>query len=117
VYEINNKKYKCSGLYYINHSCLLTVNKTFSQTETLPAGAFIINMGNTSPTFANTLKAYGLIWDIIKNDKVQVKWVIGQTKVKDGVDFTYNSLIYYTPKKPFCRLNSTIHRKIGLNNK
>jgi hypothetical protein len=74
---------------------LILINKfTNAQTETLPAGAFIINMGSTTPTVANTLKAYGLIWDVIKNNKAQVRWVISQSKAKDGIDFTYNAVNY-----------------------
>ncbi len=66
----------------------------YSQTETLPSGSFIINMGTPTQTFNNGLRPYGLIWDIIKNNKAQVKWVISQTKLKDGVDFTYNAVNY-----------------------
>ena len=68
--------------------------KGFAQSETLPSGAFIINMGVTPQTINNGIRPYGLIWDLIKNNKVQVKWVISQTKAKDGIDFTYNSIDY-----------------------
>ncbi|MEJ7609773.1 MAG: Ig-like domain-containing protein [Ferruginibacter sp.] len=65
--------------------------KLNAQTETLPSGSFIINMGATNPnTVANGLKPYGLIYDLMRNYNVPVKWVISPTKVKDGVDFTYN---------------------------
>lgn len=66
----------------------------FAQTETLPAGALIINMGSAAPTVNNSLKPYGLIWDLIKNNKIQVRWVISQSKLKDGIDFTYNAIDY-----------------------
>ena len=56
--------------------------------ETFTSGAFIINMGVTPQTVANGLKPYGLIYDLIKNNDVPIKWVIGQGKVKDGIDFT-----------------------------
>jgi Bacterial Ig domain/Secretion system C-terminal sorting domain len=66
-----------------------------AQTETLSTGSFIINMGATNPnTIANGLKPYGLIYDLMKNYNVPVKWVISQTKAKDGVDFTYNGVQY-----------------------
>ena len=66
-----------------------------AQTETLSTGSFIINMGATNPnTIANGLKPYGMIYDLIRNYNVPVKWVISQTKVKDGVDFTYNAVQY-----------------------
>lgn len=66
-----------------------------AQNETLSTGSFIINMGATNPnTIANGLKPYGLIYDLIRNYKVPVKWVISQTKLKDGTDFTYNGVQY-----------------------
>jgi len=67
----------------------------FAQTETFSTGSFIINMGATNPnTIANGLKPYGLMYDLIRNYNVPIKWVISQTKVKDGVDFTYNGVQY-----------------------
>jgi hypothetical protein len=66
-----------------------------AQTEILSTGSFIINMGATNPnTIANGLRPYGLIYDLMKNYNVPVKWVISQTKAKDGVDFTYNGVQY-----------------------
>jgi Secretion system C-terminal sorting domain/Bacterial Ig domain len=73
---------------------LFSMLNSYAQTETLPTGSFIINMGTPVQTFNNGLRPYGLIWDIIKNNKAQVKWVISQTKLKDGVDFTYNAINY-----------------------
>lgn len=78
-------------LFFLFLLCNLS---TYAQTETLPTGALIINMGQATPTVANSLKPYGLIWDLIKNNKIQVKWVISQTKAKDGVDFNYNAVNY-----------------------
>ena len=63
-------------------------------TETFTTGAFIINMGVTPQTIGNGIKPYGLIYDLIKNNDVPIKWVIGQGKVKDGIDFTYNGNSY-----------------------
>ena len=51
-------------------------------------------MGSAVPTVNNTLRPYGLIWDIIRNNKAIVKWVINPTKGKDGIDFTYNAVDY-----------------------
>jgi Bacterial Ig domain/Bacterial cadherin-like domain/Secretion system C-terminal sorting domain len=84
------------------HSLCLTVlfflfsfNRGNAQIETLSSGSFIINMGATNPnTIANGLKPYGLIYDLVRNHNVPVKWVISQTKVKDGVDIVYNSIQY-----------------------
>ena len=63
-------------------------------TETLQSGAFIVNMGMPSQTINNGLKPYGLVYDLIKNYRVPVKWVINPLKTKDGVDFTYNGADY-----------------------
>lgn len=62
-----------------------------AQTENLKSGAFIINMSATNPnTKANGLKPYGLIYDLIRNYNVPIKWIINQSKSKDGIDFIYN---------------------------
>jgi hypothetical protein len=82
-------------LYLLVLSILLSANKGFAQTETLAPGSFIINMGATNPnTIANGLKPYGLVYDLMRTHKVPVKWVISQTKLKDGADFTYNAVQY-----------------------
>ncbi len=66
-----------------------------SQSETFSTGSFIINMGATNPgTIANSIKPYGLIYDLIRNYKVPVKFIVNQLKAKDGVDFTYNAVQY-----------------------
>ena len=63
-----------------------------SQSETFSTGSFIINMGATNPgTIANSIKPYGLIYDLIRNYKVPVKFIVNTSKAKDGVDFTYNA--------------------------
>ncbi len=58
--------------------------------ETIPSGSFIVNMGVVPQTYANGLKPWGLVYDLIHNYRIQVKWIINPNKVKDGVDFTYN---------------------------
>lgn len=74
--------------------CFLFGLQAFAAVETLSSGSYIINMGVVPQTTANGLKPYGLIYDLLKNDQVPVKWVISQTKVKDGVDFVYNGVSY-----------------------
>ena len=64
-----------------------------AQSTTFTKGSYIINMG-LSQTEANALKPYGLIYDLLKNYKVPVYWVINQSKIKDGIDFTYNGVPY-----------------------
>jgi len=63
----------------------------YSQIETIPAGSFIVDMGIVPQTVGNALKPYGMIYDLINNYGVPIKWVIEPTKGKDGIDFTYNS--------------------------
>ena len=75
--------------------CLLTIfifhiQTAFAQVETLSTGSFIVNMGATPQTIANGLKPYGLVYDLVRNYSVPVRWVIAAGKVKDGVDFSYN---------------------------
>lgn len=62
--------------------------------ESISTGSFIINMGITPQTVGNGLKPYGLIYDLLKNNKVPIKWVIKPTKVKDGIDFSHNGVDY-----------------------
>ncbi len=69
---------------------IFSSQKTFAQTETLNTGSFIIDMGAQTPTVANTLKPFGLIYDLLKNYNVPVKRVINSSKTKDGIDFTHN---------------------------
>ena len=63
-------------------------------TQTIPAGSFIVNMGVVPQTVANGLKPYGLLYDLFKNRNIPVLWTISSSKVKDGPDFTYNSVAY-----------------------
>ncbi|MBL7766375.1 MAG: tandem-95 repeat protein [Chitinophagaceae bacterium] len=62
--------------------------------ETLSTGAFIINMGVVPQTVNNGIKPYGMIYDLMRSNNVPIKWVISQTKGKDGVDFVYNGVSY-----------------------
>ncbi|MEI6682906.1 MAG: SprB repeat-containing protein [Bacteroidota bacterium] len=65
-----------------------------SQTVTIPAGSFIINMGVTPQTVANGLKPYGMIYEIVKTDHGAVVWSINPAKAKDGIDFSYGGVDY-----------------------
>jgi hypothetical protein len=65
-----------------------------ASTESIPAGSYIVDMGVTPQTINNGLRPYGLIYDLIVNYSVPVKWVIDQSKVKDGADFIYNGNSY-----------------------
>jgi hypothetical protein len=62
--------------------------------EVIPAGSFIVNMGVVPQTVGNALKPYGMIYDLVRNFGVPVKWVVNPDKVKDGVDFVHNGVEY-----------------------
>lgn len=63
-------------------------------TESITTGSFIINMGVTPQTYSNGLRPYGMIYDLMVNYKVPIKWIIDPTKAKDGTDFTYSGVNY-----------------------
>lgn len=62
--------------------------------ETMTTGSFIINMGVTPQTTGNGLKPYGMIFDLIRNYSVPVKWIIDPAKTKDANDFSHNAVNY-----------------------
>jgi Bacterial Ig domain len=83
------------NLFLYFFSIFFLKNSIQAQTETFSTGSFIINMGATNPnTIANGLKPYGMIYDLMKNNNVPIKWVISNTKLKDGEDFNYNGVSY-----------------------
>ncbi|MGB7740521.1 MAG: hypothetical protein WBM03_15540 [Steroidobacteraceae bacterium] len=55
---------------------------------TIPAGSYIVDTGSLAPTVANAMRPYGLMFELVKNQKVPVLWAINPAKAKDGVDFT-----------------------------
>ena len=75
---------------------LFTTTETYAQNpnETLPTGSFIVNMGITPVTRNNSLRPYGMIYDLVSNYEVPVKWIINSSKARNGVDFTHNSTAY-----------------------
>ncbi len=70
------------GMLFISSQLVASTNETFAQ------GAYIINMSDASPNYDNGLKPYGLIYQLLVNHNVPVKWAINQTKGKDGIDFS-----------------------------
>ncbi len=56
----------------------------------IKSGAFIVNMGVVPQTIGNGLKPYGMIYDLVLNYNIPIKWIINRSKSKDGVDFVYN---------------------------
>jgi hypothetical protein len=81
-------------VYLIGALSVSIPQKAKAGTETLSTGSFIIDMGQLPQTFSNGIRPYGMIYDLIVNYKVPVKWIIESTKVKDGTDFTYNATAY-----------------------
>lgn len=68
--------------------------KLLAAVEPVKAGSYIINMGVTPQTVGNGLKPYGLVYDLLKNHRTPVKWVISTGKSKDGIDFSHNGVDY-----------------------
>jgi gliding motility-associated-like protein len=69
-------------------------SQSFGQSTTFKSGSAIIDMGSATPTVKNSLKPYGLIYALLKNNHVPVSWVVNAAKAKDGIDFTYNGKAY-----------------------
>ena len=56
--------------------------------EVLASGSYAINLGITPQTQSNALKPFGLIYELLAEYPVEIKWVINPEKEKDGIDFT-----------------------------
>ncbi len=69
-------------------------NKIWAADETFITGSYIIDMGQATQNVAKGLKPYGLVYTLIKDHSVPVRWSINPAKVKDGRDFTYNGKDY-----------------------
>ena len=90
----NNFRLKWKNFLMIFVLSLFCFTKNaYTQTETMSAGSFIINMGVLPQDEDNALKPYGLVHELLSNG-VQVKWIIEPTKAMDGTDFTYNGVNY-----------------------
>lgn len=85
-----------------------------SGTQAIASGSFIINMGVTPQTVNNSLKPYGMIYDLMVNYQVPIIWSIEPTKAKDGKDFTYNAVDYkggtFIVEKAY--INSSVQSRI-----
>lgn len=77
-------------LLYFSLIFLFLSNSAKADNEVIPAGSFIVDMGVVPQTVGNALKPYGLVYDLIRNYGVPVKWIVNPDKTKDGVDFVYN---------------------------
>ncbi|WP_238388430.1 OmpA family protein [Christiangramia aestuarii] len=73
-----------------------------NKTEVLAKGSYAINMGLVPQTHGNALKPYGLIYELLTEYPVEIKWVIEPNKRKDGIDFkledeTFRSSSFVVP--------------------
>jgi hypothetical protein len=67
----------------------------YAQTnETISSGSFIVNMGITPQNDGNGIKPYGMLYDLLLNYQVPIKWVINPSKGRDGIDFSHNGTDY-----------------------
>jgi hypothetical protein len=57
-------------------------------------GSYIVDLGQATQSYANGLKPYGLLYDLIVTRKVPVDWVINPTKLYGGADFTLGAKTY-----------------------
>ncbi len=76
-----------------------SVSTSFGVTDSsvstlIKEGSFIIDMGVTPQTIDNGVKPYGLVYALIKDHMIPVEWVISNSKVKNGIDFSHNSRDY-----------------------
>jgi VCBS repeat-containing protein len=95
TFFIVNKKKTTTRYYAVIVALLLLLNTHLSAAdEVIPTGSFIINMGVVPQTIGNGLKPYGMVYDLVKNQNVPIKWVINPSKTKDGVDFSHNGIAY-----------------------
>ena len=90
VISLINKKLKLAYIFTLFFLATLAPLGLQAQMTTIPSGSFIINMGIVPQTVGNGLKPYGMIFDLISNYKIPIKWIISSGKVKDGIDFSYN---------------------------
>ncbi|HEY9186141.1 MAG TPA: OmpA family protein [Salegentibacter sp.] len=51
-------------------------------------------MGERPQSHQNALKPYGLLYELLKNHEVDVKWIINPDKEKDGIDFSCREMDY-----------------------
>ena len=55
-------------------------------TASFAAGAYLIDMGQSTQTIGNALKPYGLVYDMVTNLKVPVNWAINPAKTTFRLD-------------------------------
>ncbi len=87
LYNINFSKIYLTGISILAILLIATTQLLATTSEVFNPGAYIINMGFEPQTYATGLKPYGLVYDLIVNEHVPVRWAIDPDKTKDGIDF------------------------------
>jgi uncharacterized repeat protein (TIGR01451 family) len=57
-------------------------------------GAYVIDMGQATQTVANSLKPYGMVYDLVQNQHIPVDWAINPNKAIFGADFSAGGQSY-----------------------
>lgn len=65
-----------------------------STSTAIPAGAYVVDMGRSPQTAANTLRAYGFVQELLVKHWTPVTWVINDAKPTDGTDFVAGGKTY-----------------------
>jgi uncharacterized repeat protein (TIGR01451 family) len=65
-----------------------------SNVETIKTGAYIVDMGVLPQTLGNGLKPYGLVYELVVQKAIPVKWAIDSNKAREGIDFSANGKSY-----------------------
>jgi len=73
---------------------LLSPIRSYASIDTINAGSIIVDMGVIPQTYENALKPYGLVYDLIMNHQVPVKWAINPNKNLGGNDFSHEGQVY-----------------------
>jgi hypothetical protein len=58
------------------------------------AGSYVIDMGQPVQTVNNSLKPYGLLYDLVENKSIPVQWAINPNKGLFGADFIAGGKAY-----------------------
>jgi hypothetical protein len=83
---------KMKKTLFLSLITIILLYQTTKAADTLRSGSYLINM--SGQTIASGLKPYGLIYVLLKQYHIPIKWVINTSKVKDGVDFIHNGVTY-----------------------
>lgn len=62
--------------------------------ETFSPGSLIINLEENPHTSSKTIKAFGMIYDLIRNHDVPVKWIMARPDENSQDEFNFNSVVY-----------------------